>query len=266
MSPLWQHSLAVLLDDLCKSNGLTTFQAIADAAGLNIGAVRRVMTEKSLPAFSVILAIAAACHASRADISALQFCWLRARSDRRPDWYKPDDWYARQGSRAYLPRRNMLKPELIADFAELRRSIKWLLFEAGSPSPRELEKRSGFNVLPHSTLERTLKGERTPGKAEVIALVEALDLPYTDAAVWGDAWDRCGDPLRVRRLTHDALLFAQAIDSLGRTDARIRNSAIGLTASNLISQEVKRHGHSALNPALLSLFLTERSELTQPGD
>ncbi|MGW3077845.1 hypothetical protein [Kitasatospora sp. NPDC001132] len=262
---MWQKRIAVYLEDLCTSNGLTTFQAIADATGLNIGAVRRVMTAKSLPDFPVLHAIAAACHATQLDMRGLHLSWLQARSDRRPDWYRPDNWYARPATRGYLPRRNLIKPELISDFAELRRSIKWLLFESGSPSPRELEKRAGYNALPHSTLERTLKGERLPDKAEVIVLVETLGIPSADAVAWGEAWDRCGDPLRVRRLAREALLFAQVLDKLGETDERIRNSLVGHAAANLISQEVQRHGQSAITPQLLDLFLTGMPTPEQPS-
>ncbi|WP_143200549.1 hypothetical protein [Kitasatospora sp. CB01950] len=226
--------LAAKLDALCKAYGLTTFKAIAGASSLKEGTVRRLLNGDSVPDFSIIREITNACEAPAPAVQTLRQIWLVARSDERPAWYSPP--YRERPGRAFRVRGSSTKPELIVNFAELRQGLKWLLFDAGSPSPRELEKRAGLNRLPHTTLERTLKGERLPSRHEVVALVETLALPDADPQVWGEAWDQCRTA-RFQRILEESRLLAQAIEDMGRFDPRIRDSALGAIAFALLERE-----------------------------
>lgn len=93
-------------------------------------------------------------------------------------------------------------PELIDNFAELRRAMVVLRAQGGRLSFAELQDRAGRTEqgrhrLPRSSLSAVLRGDALPRRSHVTAFAQALGVTRRRVEEWGRAWDRAtrvGDP------------------------------------------------------------------------
>jgi transcriptional regulator with XRE-family HTH domain len=204
-----------LARELCTCHdlsGLTTLAELADASGVHVATVRRTLNADAVPEWEVVARIADATRADARTRHRLENLWRDARLESRPAWYRPGPLATRE-------------PATIGNYAQLRESLLLMLRDAGSPSMRELEAKAGLNLLPHSTLERTLAGKRKPTPDEVAVFVEACDTYRGNPQDWVTAVERCSAGTRTDGIGHIRTVGA-SIDAIGQLkhqrDQRLR--------------------------------------------
>ncbi|AUG76856.1 hypothetical protein CFP65_1991 [Kitasatospora sp. MMS16-BH015] len=183
-----------------------TLAELAAASGLHVATVRRVLNAEAVPAWDAVAQIADATRADARTRHRLENLWLDARLESRPAWYRPGRLATRE-------------PATIGDYAQLRESLLLMLRDAGSPSLRELEAKAGFNLLPHSTLERTLAGKRKPTPDEVAEFVKVCDTYGGDQKDWVAAVERCSAGTRTEDITR-ARTVGAGIDAVAQLERR----------------------------------------------
>jgi len=208
-----RHRLALAreLGSLQDRTGLATLTDLAAASGIHVATVRRALNADSVPDRAVVEQIADATRADARTRHRLENLWRDARLEARPGWYRPGPLATRE-------------PATIGNYAQLRESMLLMLRDAGSPSPRELEARAGFNRLPHSTLERTLAGKRKPTPDEVAVFVEACDTYRGDPQDWVTAVERCSASIRGEEIVRVRIMGA-SIDAVAQLKHRAREPA-----------------------------------------
>ncbi|MEU7074202.1 helix-turn-helix transcriptional regulator [Streptomyces narbonensis] len=157
-------------------------------------ALSRAASGRGVPSRRAVEAYAQACEADMAEARRL---WKAAR------------WAAQQGPRkpaapgdvqdrhlADKVEQFVTHPEVLEDFAQMRRAMIQLRAREGQPSLDELQRRAGrapdgrHHLLPKSSLSSVLHGHSIPLRRHITAFTRALGLGEGKVALWERAWDR----------------------------------------------------------------------------
>ncbi|MCZ4122774.1 helix-turn-helix domain-containing protein [Streptomyces sp. H39-S7] len=165
--------LGEFLRSVQESSNLSTEQ-LAQAAGLKHDRVRRLLNGQTLPHDVEVVLRVVDVNGRGSLRRRARVLWMNARAE------------AKGKSRP----KHVPEALLVSDFASLVDGMRKLQMFFGYPSARALEAKVGPGMLPHTTLERVLAGDRLPTKQEVMAFARAVDLPQDAVSDWGAAWDR----------------------------------------------------------------------------
>ncbi|MGW4896311.1 helix-turn-helix domain-containing protein [Kitasatospora sp. NPDC004240] len=191
------ESLALWLREQRRRSGLT-YAAMAETTRYHPTMLSRAAGGGQVPSLRLVEEFATACGA---DLVRARQLWRAARlaehNHRRRTAQQHDHGFGdlRSVMADYFDTEAAAHPDVIEDFAQLRRALVELRARHGQPSLRELEKRAGRRgdgapVLPRSTLSAVLRGRAVPGRRHVAALVRALGVSATLTAAWAGAWER----------------------------------------------------------------------------
>lgn len=165
----------------------------------------RAASGHPVPSWEIVSQITRACEADQARARKL---WKAAR------WARQDRLRQKRvhdGYRDFVTRYDdqlAMRPELIADFGQLRRAMVELRAKGGQPSLAQLHTRvgrteSGGHRLPRSSLSAILRGTAVPRQDHVKAFAQAMGVSAQRVVKWEKAWKRAekaaAEPVRFPR-------------------------------------------------------------------
>lgn len=196
-----------------------TYAVMATRTDYSSTMLSRAASGASVPTWAIVEQYAKACDA---DVVHAKKLWKAARwaeQDRRRQERVANGY---EGVITRLDNQLAVRPELISDFAQLRRAMVELRAKGGQPSLAALQERAGATDtgrrrLPKSSLSAVLRGEALPTRQHVVAFVRAMGVTASRAARWEKAWQRAeqaaiGPPVK-RSLRWQALVPDHRSDS-----------------------------------------------------
>ncbi|MFI5534725.1 helix-turn-helix domain-containing protein [Kitasatospora sp. NPDC051853] len=196
-----------------------TYAVMATKTDYSDSMLSRAASGTTVPSEEIVEQYAKACDA---DVAHAKKLWKAARwaeQDRRRQ-ERVENGY--EGVITRLDNQLAVRPELISDFAQLRRAMVELRAKGGQPSLALLQEKAGLteagrHQLPKSTLSAVLRGEALPNRRHVVAFVRAMGVTASRAARWEKAWERAeqaaiGPPVK-RSARWQALVADRRSDS-----------------------------------------------------
>ncbi|MEV7060907.1 helix-turn-helix domain-containing protein [Streptomyces cyaneofuscatus] len=160
----------------CRHRAGLTYAELAERTGVSAATLKRAASGKTVARRDTVETAVTTCGGSRDTVRAVVELWRCARIEER--------------GRVKVMRAP--RPELISDEGDLSKALELLYEQAGAPTLRELQRRSGDpRALPVSSAARIVKRVALPADlAQLKAFLTGCELPLDRHVVWVNAWNK----------------------------------------------------------------------------
>lgn len=162
-----------------------------------------------VPRLPVVEAYARACDASAA---AARRLWRLARYTEH---------------RQTHPRGEPHPLDFVREPADMAVALRHLYYRSGAMPLEEIERRSGYGALPHTTMARMLRGTTMLQMDQLTAFLEVCEVPPKERSAWVRAWSRAWrsrERVRLQPLHHPLGVSRpeRAVAESGARDSLVR--------------------------------------------